>query len=632
MPHHLRLLFLLLLPVSVSAQHTSISLSGQIHTPDGKPAEMAVVMLLAASDSSLVKGDVTDAAGSYALDALMPGNYLLTASLTGFAKYWSVPLVISDGQASLRLPLITLATSADLGPVTVTAVQPLFIQKPDMLIMNVENSPVKMSGTVYDLIQKVPGVVADQNGNISLKGRSGVQIYIDGKPAYLAGDQLKQFLEAMPATEVIRIEIISNPSARYDAEGSAGILNIITQTGSRQGFNGRTSLTCGYGRRAKSGAGIAVNYGMPKTNLYARYHFSNWNSLSLYDSRRVIQFNGERNTFNGNADNDNTNFSNALILGADFTPGKRTSFGFQARGSLFTADNRTTNNTDIQQLVQDSAYKLYQLNNTFDDHQNLRGGVWFKHTLDTLGRELSISGDAIFHRYNGNGDYNSRYLNFTGSEISAPFIQRHFTGMNMAIYVGQIDYIHPINEKFKLEAGMKSSSVKTDNSLVFDILQNNSWQKDTTRSNNFIYTENIHAAYSQFYADWGKLQLQLGLRYEYTQTDANSPTTGERQTRKYGNLFPSIFLTHTLNEKHNITYSLTRRINRPEYDDLNPFRMYLDQYTYRVGNPFLQPETSWNGEISHSFNEFLFTSVGLSHTLNGISEAADRMIHCLPSF
>ncbi|MCU0435897.1 MAG: TonB-dependent receptor family protein [Bacteroidia bacterium] len=601
-----------------------ILLKGQIKTPDNQPAEMAVVTLLAATDSSLVKGDIADATGAYALDAIQPGNYVLTVSLTGYAKYWLAPVELSSTITEKTLPLITLTPAADLGPVTVTAIQPLFVAKPDMLIMNVENSPVKMSGTVYELIQKVPGVIADQNGNISLKGRAGVQVHIDGKPTYLAGDQLRQYLEAMPAAEVIRVEIISNPSARYDAQGSAGILNIVTKTGSKQGFNGRARMSGGYGRRAKAGAGISMNYGMPKANIYTRYDFSNWNSLSFYDSRKLIAYNGEEHTFNGFSDNDNSNFSHSFTLGADFNPNKRTSFGFQARGSLFTAENETSSLIDIAQLVQDSAFRLNQVNNTFDDHQNLRGGIWFKHLFDTLGRELSVSGDAIYHNYNGDGDYDSRYLNHNDIPIASPFIQRHFTVMQMNIYVGQIDYVHPINEKYKLEAGVKSSAVKIDNSLVFDILQNNAWQKDTTRSNDFIYTENIQAAYSQFYSDWGKVQLQLGLRYEYTRADGNSPTINQRQIRRYGNFFPSIFLTHVMNEKHTITYSLTRRINRPNYDDLNPFRMYLDQYTYRVGNPFLQPEISWNAEISHSFSEFLFTSVGGSRSFDGISEASDQ--------
>ncbi|MGL5891016.1 MAG: outer membrane beta-barrel protein, partial [Bacteroidia bacterium] len=548
----------------------------------------------------------------------------LTATLTGFSKYWYGPFEVAAGASELTIPLITLAVAAELKGVTITANQPLYVQKPDMLIMNVENSPIKMSGTVYELIQKVPGVVADQNGNITLKGRSGVQIYIDGKPTYLAGDQLRQYLEGMSAADVSRVEIITNPSAKYDAQGSGGILNIVTKNGTKQGFNGRLRLTGGYGRAPKEGLGFSMNYGMPKANIYARYDFSNWNNRSFYDSERKITYAGEQNTFKGTSDSRQTPFSNTLTLGADFNPTKKTAFGFQLRGNIYTAATKLTNLTEVNTLVQDSVFKLDQINELGDDHLNLRTGFWLNHKLDSAGKELSFSGDVVIHEYEGGGDYITRYINNNGNEITLPFIQRHSGLMKMNIYVAQLDYVHPISKKYKIESGLKSSYIKTDNLLVFDIYDANTWIKDTGRSNDFIYTEQINAAYTQVYADWEKVQLQIGLRYEHTISEGNSPTTGQRLKRNYGNLFPSIFLTQVINDNNNITYSVTRRINRPNYNDLNPFRMYLDRYSYRVGNPFLQPEIAWNADITHTFKEFVFTSVGGSRTFDAISEASDQ--------
>lgn len=620
---HLTTLFVALFSSSLFAQNTT-QLKGFVQTPDKTPAEFAVITLLASADSSLVKGAIAETDGSYSIDAVSPGNYILTVSLTGFGKYWYGPFEVTASTPEFKLPLITLVASTELEGVTINAVQPLYVQKPDMLIMNVENSPIKMSGTVYELIQKVPGVIADQNGNISLKGRSGVQIYIDGKPTYLGGDQLKQYLESMPAADVSRVEIITNPSAKYDAQGSAGILNIVTKIGTKQGFNGRIRVTGGYGRTLKDGLGFSMNYGMPKANIYARYDFSNWNNLSYFDNERRINYAGEQNTFKGASNSRSKPFSNTVTAGVDFTPNKKTSYGFQLRGNIYNSSNKLTDLTLVNTLIQDSVFTLDQTNKLNDDHLNLRGGFWFTHKLDSLGRELSISGDAVIHDYDGNGNYSTRYLNNNGIEIALPYIQRHSGAMKMNIYVAQLDYVHPINNKYKVEAGVKSSYVQTDNSLVFDVYDANGWVKDTGRSNDFIYTEQIVAAYSQAYMEGEKVQLQLGLRYEHTISDGNSPTTGQQLMRNYGQLFPSLFVTHALNENNTITYSITRRINRPNYNDLNPFRYYLDRYSYRVGNPLLQPEIAWNADITHTFKEFVFTSVGGSHTIDAISEASDQ--------
>jgi hypothetical protein len=612
------------LTANAFAAVNSTTIKGSVQTAEQQPAEFAVVTLLDAKDSSLVKGAIVTADGSFAIEGVAPGKFLLTTMLTGYSKNWYGPFDVEPATPEISIPAITLSAAVNMNEVTVTAVQPLFVQKADMLIMNVENSPVRMSGTVFDLIQKVPGVTVNQNGVITMKGRSGVQVYVDGKPTYLAGDQLKQFLENMPAADVSRVEIITNPSSKYDAEGNSGILNIVTKKGTQQGLNGRARVGVGYGRVLKETAGFSMNYGMPKANFYARYDFANWNSLDSTYIKRTVPYDNDVTLFEQNSAEKNKPFSHAFTAGFDFKPNDANTFGIQLSINQFFGTDITDNITNISVENQDSAFVLKQLNNMYDRNSNVRGGLWYNHVFDTTGRELNVSADILGYRNYGHADFNSRFYGNSGNEIGSPFYQQNMAETDINIYVAQVDYTHPIGKKYKIETGLKSSFVETDNNLLFDIYDNGSWKNDTTRSNRFIYKEQINAAYAQGAADFGKTQIQVGLRVEQTTADGQSPTTGQNLKRTYTQLFPSLYFTHKFNDKNTVNFSYNRRINRPDYENLNPFLYYLDQFTYRVGNPYLQPEIAHTVEATHSFMDFIFTTVGASRTFDGIMDVTDQ--------
>lgn len=615
---------LCLMSAQTFAALNNTTLKGSVQTAEQQPAEFAVVTLLDAKDSSLVKGTIVAADGSFVMEGIVPGKFLLTTMFTGYAKNWYGPFDVEPATPELIIPAITLSAAVNMNEVTVTAMQPLYVQKADMLIMNVENSPVRMSGTVFDLIQKVPGVTVNQNGVITMKGRAGVQVYVDGKPTYLAGDQLKQFLENMPAADVSRVEIITNPSSKYDAEGNSGILNIVTKKGTQQGLNGRVRVGVGYGRVLKETAGFSMNYGMPKANFYARYDFANWNSVDSTYIKRTVPYANDVTLFEQNSAGKNKPFSHAITTGFDFNPNDANTFGIQLSTNQFFGTDITNNITNISVENQDSAFVLKQLNNMYDRNINARGGLWYNHAFDTTGRELNISADILGYRNYGHADFNSRFYGNSGNEIGSPFYQQNLAETDINIYVAQVDYTHPIGKKYKIETGLKSSFVETDNNLLFDIYDNGSWKNDTTRSNRFIYKEQINAAYAQGAADFGKTQIQVGLRVEQTTADGQSPTTGQNLKRTYTQLFPSLYFSHKFNDKNTINLSYNRRINRPDYENLNPFLYYLDQFTYRVGNPYLQPEIAHTVEATHSFMDFIFTTVGASRTFDGIMDVTDQ--------
>jgi iron complex outermembrane receptor protein len=617
---------LLLLKFTSASAFFYSTISGRVLDQQNKPVELAVVTLLKSEDSTLVKGAVTSEEGKFSFEGFAGGKYLIVVSSPSFSKQTIGPIDIQESQTT-QLPDIILVSSAQLNEVAIVAAQPLFTQKPGMLVMNVENSPVRITGTAYDVVSKAPGVSTDQDGNFSLQGKGGVKIYIDNKPTYLSGDQLRAYLQGMPASEIIRVEIMTNPPAKYDAEGSSGIINIVTKKGSQQGLNGSVSAGFGYGLTDKEEAGINMNYGMPKSNIYLKYDFASPKRKEIKFVTRTVSYNGENSRYDQDVDMSFGIFSHHVRLGADFNPTKTVTWGIRTDGSLFDSKSILDSRNTVTQVDSGSNSILHQINTLNGNFNNASAGVYFKKEFDTLGTELSTSFDYVNYSNRSHETYDLHFIDDNGNATAPSAYQRVLKGTDIGIYVAQIDYTHPFEKKYKLEAGVKSSYVKTNNDLNFEIQDNSTgnWNNDSTRSNSFIYKEQINAAYTSLSADYGKWQLEAGLRAEQTISNGNSPTTGEIHKNDYIKFFPTIFASQKINDKQSMTYSLARRLNRPAYGELNPFIFYIDQYTYHLGNPFLQPEFSNNVEITHDYGDFLFTTLGFSRTSGGMADATHQI-------
>jgi hypothetical protein len=616
MKHILFLTSFLLSSIFSFADH---SISGRVIDDNKKPVPYAVVSLLKATDSSLVKGMIGDEQGNFSFENIHAGKYLLQVNLTGYSKVYNGPFDLAEGQ-QLVLSDITLSTAKEMDAVEITAIQPLYTQKADMLIMNVENSPVRITGTAWDLLSTAPGVVTDQNGKITLRGKSGVLVYMDGKNTFLGGDQLMNYLQGISAADVVSVQIISNPSAKYDAQGSGGILNIITKKGSQQGLNG--AVRAGYGQAfyGKYEAGMNFNYAKEKFNVYGRYDFGDRTGLERAYIDRNITYNNITSNFNQHSRTKDMSLTNNARLGVDFYAKHDITWGIRLDGRLAPDKSDAVNSTLISQAGNDSTSELYQKNHDTGSFKNGAANLYFKQEYDTNGREFSASVDYIGYSTGNTQNFNLNYYDQDGHEVAPSEDERSITLSDIKILVGQADYAHPFNNKYKLETGIKSSYVETANDLEFDVLSNNIWGYDSTRSNKFIYKETINAAYATGYADYGKTQIQAGVRAEQTISDGNSPTTGQHLKNSYVQLFPSVFILRKLGKNHALNFTYARRVNRPGYESLNPFLFYLDKYTYEQGNPYLQPEISNNLELSYSFMEALFVTVGGSRTSHAMTD------------
>ncbi|MBK7871030.1 MAG: TonB-dependent receptor [Saprospiraceae bacterium] len=491
----------------------------------------------------------------------------------------------------------------------------------DKLIVNVENSIVSAGSSALEVLQRSPGVIVDQNDNISLRGRQGVIIMIDGKPTQLGSQELANMLRGMASSTIEKIEIITNPSAKYDAAGNAGIINIRMKKDQRVGTNGNFSASVGYNDYWRANTALSLNYRNRKWNLFGNYSYANtvgYNNLIL---TRKFREEGEVAAIFKQDNYVKFPFSNHVArVGVDFSPSKNTTIGIVANG-ISNAFNPTGDSETIMLDANEQRTGSFTTQNRSQDQwNNYSLNTNIRQVFDSLGRELTA--DFDYARYSNETDQNFLTENFTPERVL----------MNQSIFIGDIngylniysakmDYTHPINEKMKIEAGVKTSFVKTDNDLQYfdringEDIYNPGW------SNQFIYKENINAGYLNYRHEFSKTwSMQLGLRGEQTIADGLQVTTDSSFNRNYFQFFPSVFVQWSPSEKHSFNYSMSRRIDRPSYRQLNPFRGFVDRTTYSEGNPFLLPQLTYSFEVSHTFLQRFTTTFNYSITDDVITQ------------
>ncbi len=599
-----------------------------------KKIEAATIYVLRSKDSSITKTGVSDKDGYFTIDHIGDGNYLLSIEAIGYKKFYSnaFKLTLSD-KATLDLHTLSLlAADAAMNTVVVTSKRPFIEQKIDKTVVNVDASPTNTGLSALEVLEKSPGVTVDNNNNISLKGKQGVIILVDGKPTYLNGDDLANYLKNMSANQIDQIEIMSQPSAKYDASGNSGIINIKTKKNKAAGFNGNISTSAIFANYFKNTNSINLNWRKNKVNLFGNYGYSYWEGFNdLYINRssranRDVNFDRYSNQYSFNRYSGRPqNFK----AGIDYYATKKTTLGVAITGNLENDKNTSDSRADIY----DSLYKFSQFNQAYStSHEvwnNLGFNLNFQQKLDTSGSELTADADYIFY-HNKNIQDNNNYLFSSDSVLidtkdplnPNPYLLHGNLPSNIDIYTFKSDYHHPLKKGAILEAGIKVSYVKTDNDAQYTLQDNNTheWFVDSTRSNHFIYKENINAAYVNLQKEYKKWSIQLGLRAEQTIADGNQVTKNEAFHKNYTKLFPTTYLSYKADDKNTFALSYGRRIERPGYESLNPFQYQLDRYTYRQGNPLLQPQFSHNIELSYNYKGQLNITANYTRTTDIIND------------
>jgi iron complex outermembrane receptor protein len=592
--------------------------------------EGANILLLRAKDSTTIKMVVTNAEGKFTISSLGNGKYLLGVKNIGFAKFISSPFELSSEKPSFSFGAISLKPlDKELGNVTVATKKPFIEQKLDRTIVNVDAMPTNSGLTVLEILEKAPGVVVDKDGNISLKGKDGVTILIDGRPTYLSGQDLANMLKNMPGGNLDQLEIMTNPPAKYDASGNSGVINIKTKKTKIVGFNG--SATAGYGQGVypKANGSINLNYRKGKFNFFGNGGYNYNERFQTIELKRIFRDKVSSilaSVFDQDSYSKRQYNGYSYKFGADYFASKKTTFGVVVNGY----GDRGTELGDNVTLISNAGGSLdtrnTAVNNMKTVFDNIGVNLNFRQLLDTTGSEITGDVDYINYSSGNTQEMTNHFFDANGSKKKVDEMMRGYLPSNINIYSAKVDYTHPINKTSRLEAGLKSSYVETDNNALYDTLNANGWEADANRSNHFIYKENINAAYVNFNKELNKKwSIQTGLRLENTIAKGNQLTTGETFKRNYTQLFPTVYIGYNANEKNQFVLNYGRRINRPDYGSLNPFYHFLDKYTFEVGNPYLKPQFSHNVELSHSFNGFLTTTINYSRTTDIIQDVIDQI-------
>jgi outer membrane receptor protein involved in Fe transport len=606
----------------VNAQNNSGNgkLTGKVLDEKHLNMAYASVSLLKAQDSTLIKGSITEDNGTYLFTGLQEGKYLIAINMIGYAKVFKGPYVINAVHKVYNIDNVELIpTAKQLNNVNIVSRKPLVERQVDKTVLNIENSVLAAGNNALEILQKAPGVAVDKDGNISLRGKKGVLIMLDGKPTYMSSDQLANLLRSTEGNAIQTIELITNPSAKYDAAGNSGIINIKLKKNRNYGTNGSITGGGGYGRYYKSNGGISLNHREKKFNAFGEFNYSKNKEYHDLDIIRVNNTATDRTFFNQTSasirERQNYNYKG----GIDYFINDNNTIGAAVNGYNSTGNPVSDVKTLIGSSPAETDSSVVALNPSKFKYAGITYNLNYKGTIDTAGQE--INADVDYSRYNSyqNDEYNNNYLNAAGQPYKAPYIFRSSAPSAIKVFAAKVDYTYPFNKKTKLDVGLKSSVVSTDNNSIFENFLDNAWQNDLTRSNQFIYDENINAGYLNLKREFTGLTVQLGLRAEQTNSKGNSITEQKISDRHYFNLFPSLFLNKVLGKDHELGFSYSRRIDRPDYGDLNPFISFVDLYTYGIGNPFLNPQYTNAFELNYSYKKTINVSFGYSHTSDAIT-------------
>ncbi|MGE9312514.1 outer membrane beta-barrel protein [Niabella sp. CJ426] len=592
--------------------------------------EQPVLNLLLAKDSVLVKTTIPDTTGKFDFNQLKEGVYILHITHIGYQSYYSKLIDIS--KQDINLPPIQLIPKAnELKVVKVSAARPFIQKKIDRVVVNPDALISNAGTTSLDVLEKAPGVLVDIDGNISMKGKSGVMVFIDNKPTYMAAGDLANYLRSLPSGSIDAIELMTTPPAGYDAAGNAGIINIKLKKNTARGLNGGINLSYGQGRYLRSNNSFNFNYRINKFNLFSNF---SWNQNNNYQDLTINRYyykpDGTYNSgFSQNSYIKRKFTGQNARIGADYYLSKKSTLGAVLSGFINPGKSGILNNAQVLDANNTSTALIKAVSESDRKWSNGSINLNYSYKIDEKGKELTANADYISYR----ADQTQSLTNssFTpGGVLTEQSLLESTLPATIKIQTAKLDYVHPLEKIGKIELGVKSSFVNTDNTASFFDVESGIATPNYEFSNRFKYKENINAGYLNYSRDWEKLSLQLGMRLENTRIDGHqlgNPLIADSSfTRNYTGLFPTLYLAYRLDsaQKHQLGLSIGRRIDRPDYQDLNPFTYPIDRFTYYGGNPFLVPTYSYNLELSHTYKNKITTSLEYSIIKNLIQETNEQ--------
>ncbi len=586
------------------------------------PIEFATVIIKSNTDSTLYQGTVTGKKGEFTFNKLDFGEYRIVYSFIGFDKVETPVFSLNAKRSKLDLGKLYIAEStAILGDVSVTAQRSTFINSIDRRTFNVGQDVMSKTGTVSELLQNVPSVQVDIDGNVSLRGSDNVMFLINGKPSSLMGTNRAAVLQQMPASSIEKIEVITNPSAKYKPDGTSGIINIVLKKDKNSGLNGQASLNAGNDNRYN--ANFSINYNPGKLNLFGSYSIRQDERLRYTDDNRIHYISG----------NDTINYthvtsrdlsrplSQIFQAGADYKINAHNSLGVTGNYN-YRSFIRHSNDINLWQSTDMTITKDYDRSRRDPEFEkDLELSANYVHSFTKEGHELTVDYTTSFSNEQEDNHYSDIYrVPVTSPTYDNTLIKQ---GDNEAQL--SVTYVNPISKNIKIETGYVLESRKNDMDFFGEYNDPFSglWVKDLVKSNHFIYKEKIHVLYGTYEQEFGKLGFLGGIRAEQAFLDANQITTDTLMKNRYFRIYPSLHFTYKLSDINELQLNYSHRIRRPEGDEMNPFPEYADPYNLRVGNPNLKPADVHSLEFGYQYKKntttFLST-IYYRYTYNGMTD------------
>ncbi|MCE7066970.1 outer membrane beta-barrel protein [Dyadobacter sp. CY326] len=599
----------------LSAQNASAQLSGKLTTGLGEPLPFANVLVMYAEDSSFVRGAVTDELGAYVTESVTSGTYLLRFSAVGYQTMLSGRIAVLDGQGPLNLGTQVLESDVQqLGEFVVKGEKPLFQQEIDRTVVNVENSVLIKGSSALQVLERSPGVIVDmRNGSISLNGKSSIMLMINGKTVRLSVTQVVSMLNNMTANDIEKIELITTPPAKYDADGTGGMINIVLKKNLEAGTKVSVAASAGYGWGQKGSGSLNVTRRNGKWNVFGSYaylHDKTRDGYIAWSTQDMPAFGGKLDVFGTSTNTAVSNSQNALF-GTDLYFGKNT-----VGTSISYNGNRTERNVfntgSYLRIASDSLLSLETTISGKNRWDNVNASVY----LDSKFREgekLNVDLDFMHYLYDNPTEGETIFYDKRRQQIFPEgniFSGRQMGKSRTPIAVGvlKMDYIKELNAKWRLEAGAKATLTNsTSNSYISQFIDGE-WTRGPRYINNIAMHERIGAAYTSLFAQINpSISVSAGLRYEFSKMKAEADKNERDVNRKLGKLFPAIFINKKINEQSALQLSYTKRISRPSFNDLSSYLQYNDPMSVSTGNPALRPTITNNLKFGYNFNGYAFS-------------------------
>ncbi|PQJ10245.1 hypothetical protein CJD36_016295 [Flavipsychrobacter stenotrophus] len=613
-----RYLFLLLLLCSTICSLAQPRITGAVKNSANIPLPYCAVALMDSAGHTTLKGTITGEDGRFVIDIPVPGHYRVQVRLMGYTEYVSGvvnidSLAVDQGAIVLRYATHGLAEAA------VKAQRPLVEFKNGTIVLNVENDLLATGNTALELLKRLPGVMVDAQNNVTVDGRGGIGFMMDGRLQQIPAGQMINILSSMTSESIASIQLIKNPSAKYDAAGTSGLINIISKKVRLRGVSGNLFESASYGKRGGSVSAFSLNYKTNKFTLLTNTSYNNKVILLENTMNRTLNTAGGDMVIRAKGRSESLSSVLNFKGGVEYAPTDRTTMGI----NITTAPNTVNEFADLNTTIDGAntlAYSLLSSKAYNPEHYNNPSvSTYAVHTFDSSGTQLKFSADytRFLDEYSG-----LNRNSFFNNQIEVMPMQAYNNHIDLVfkVFTQKLDFTKMLTKTITLEAGEKTSFVENNNSSSVDmnVPGTETYYADTLYNNRYVYNEQILAGYVNVTKALTKGALQLGLRGEQTNIDGINHANGYSFTQHYFNLFPNLSFDYALSQKNSLQFSYSYRIDRPAYNQLNPIRIFSDALNYGTGNPQLQPQYSHkiNAEVAHG-RVFHF-SLAYTHTDNSI--------------